>query len=376
MRDPASPGKNIKMNAQEKTKVYIHTDKALLQKQGFAERPGAHEDCMRTDGGMNTYEWWYADAALEDGSTVVAVFYTKLLADFDKPMSPTMQTTYTTGDGTQHDFYNTFDMKDCGFAMGGACDVRMGKNYFRGGLDKYEIHMESEKDGFCIDLAITRTTESWRPGWDGLNMYGSDDAAFGWFVAVPQGKVDATIDFKGERKTLGGSGYHDHNWGNIGLPLLCNHWYWARTEIGPYAVICSHAVAARRFDMVESGNFLLFKNGKLVTSRTAAAEEVYLLRSTPHVQPITGKLISNVLLFQHVDGDHSYELTLIRERNILDADLTPHDLRALAHTQGNDLGWHRMVGRAELKVFEKNRLVETQNNNIAVWEMMSFAAPE
>src|SRR2546423_3288344 len=37
----------------------------------------AHEDGMRTDGGKGSYEWWYFDAHLDDGSTLVVVFYTK-----------------------------------------------------------------------------------------------------------------------------------------------------------------------------------------------------------------------------------------------------------------------------------------------------------
>ncbi len=356
--------------------VTLHTDKEMLQKQGFSEKPSPHEDCMRTNGEEGTYEWWYADAALEDGSTVVAVFYTKLLPDFTKPMSPTVQITYTSPDGVQHDKYYVFDVKDFAASSTGSCNVQIGKNYFKGNLEKYDIHVESESDRFSIDLEIMRTTESWRPGWDGLNIYGSEKAILGWFIAVPQGKVKATIEYKGAKKVLNGSAYHDHNWGNIGLPLLFNHWYWARTEIGPYTVICSHIVCPKTFDFVESGSFILAENGRIITSRTAAAKKTDMLRSTPHVQPVTGKLLSDVIRFYHNDGDKSYELTLTRDHNILDTDLTPEKLRALAHKEGKDVGYHRMVGTAELKVFEKDCLLKTLTNNIAVWEMMSFAIPE
>lgn len=364
------------MSRENRTKVYTHTDKALLRKQGFSRRPSPHEDCMRTNGAEGTYEWWYADAALEDGSMLAVVFYTKLLPDFDKGMSPTVQVTYTAPDGRQYDFFNILEVADASYATAGACDVRIGKNYFRGGLDKYEIHVESEMEGYCIDLVMDRTADSWRPGWDGLNIYGSEASVLGWFVAVPQGTADVTIDFKGEKKTLKGSVYHDHNWGNIGLPILYNHWYWARTQIGSYTVICSHLICSKRFDKVESGNFVLFKDGGLLASRTGAAEEYHMLRSTPHVQCVTGKLLSNVLLFQHCEGRMSFELMLTRDHNILDADVTPAELRALAHSEGQDIGYHRMVGTAELKVFYNNRLKETLTNGIAVWEMMSFAASE
>lgn len=361
---------------REKMKVTLHPEGAALRRQGFAEEPLPHEDGMRTSGAENTYEWWYADAALEDGSTVVVVFYTKLLPDFAKGMSPMVQVTYTSPEGKQDDRYYSFGAEEFSAPRGHGCDVRIGKNYFRGDLEDYEIHVEDEADRLCLDLSIRRITESWRPGWDGLTVYGSEDAQLGWFIAVPQGTVEAEIELGGKKKSLKGSAYHDHNWGNVGLPLLFNHWYWARTEIGPYAVICSQIVCSKAFGSVESGSFVLAKDGKIVTSRTAAADESWMLRSTPHVQPVTGKLLSNVLRFYHQDGEVRYELTLTRDHNILDSDLTPEALRGQAHKEGRDVGYHRMTGAAELKVFDRGNLVETQRNDIAVWEMMSFGAPE
>src|ERR1700729_2400812 len=43
-------------------------------------KPGqieAWEDGMRTSGDRGSYEWWYFDAHLEDGSSMVITFYTK-----------------------------------------------------------------------------------------------------------------------------------------------------------------------------------------------------------------------------------------------------------------------------------------------------------
>lgn len=54
-------------------------------KQGQIEQ---WEDGMRTDGSPNTYEWWYFDAHLDDGSTVVITFFTKPIFDVKKPLSP------------------------------------------------------------------------------------------------------------------------------------------------------------------------------------------------------------------------------------------------------------------------------------------------
>jgi hypothetical protein len=361
------------MTKKNITEVLIHTDTELLKQQGFLEQPSAHEDCMRTSGGVGSYEWWGADAALEDGSTIAVVFYTKLVPDVDKPLAPCVQVAYTTPDGRQHNYYQTFDAGEFRASKIGACDVQIGRNYFRGGLDRYEIHVESEADGYQFDLAIERTTESWRPGWDGIVTYGSDFAVLGWFVAVPRGSAEAKIDFGDIQKVLNGSAYHDHYWGNIGLPFLYNHWHWARAEIGPYTVICSHFVCSRLFDAVESGSFIIAKDGRVIASRSGGAQPEWFLRSTPHVQPKTGKLISDVIRFVLNYGDMRYELALTRDQNVLDVDLTPPDVRGIAYLEGRNIGSHRMKGSAELKIYEGDCLRETQRNNIAVWEMTSFA---
>jgi hypothetical protein len=39
------------------------------------------EDGMRTDGGKGTYEWWYVDAYLNDGSKLAITFRTKPIID-------------------------------------------------------------------------------------------------------------------------------------------------------------------------------------------------------------------------------------------------------------------------------------------------------
>jgi len=55
----------------------------LNLKQGIVEK---WEDGMRTHGGKGTYEWWYFDAHLDDGSKIVIVFYTKAMTEVNKPL--------------------------------------------------------------------------------------------------------------------------------------------------------------------------------------------------------------------------------------------------------------------------------------------------
>src|SRR5260370_34303503 len=46
------------------------------------------EDGMRTDGGKGTYEWWYVDAYLNDGSKLTITFRTKHIIVVGKALDP------------------------------------------------------------------------------------------------------------------------------------------------------------------------------------------------------------------------------------------------------------------------------------------------
>ena len=68
------------------------------------------------------------------------------------------------------------------------------------------------------------TVPSWRPGVGGT-LYGDDEAKqFFWLPSVPSGAVRAVVSDHGTTKTYNGSGYHDHNWGNVSIANLVHHW--------------------------------------------------------------------------------------------------------------------------------------------------------
>lgn len=54
------------------------SDEAAFQSRGLEKSQVAKwEDGMRTDGSPGSYKWWYFDANLDDGSTLVIVFHDK-----------------------------------------------------------------------------------------------------------------------------------------------------------------------------------------------------------------------------------------------------------------------------------------------------------
>jgi hypothetical protein len=144
-----------------KATAAMETSAAAYKKLGLSESAvEPWEDGMRTTGGRGTYEWWYFDGSLDDGSSPVIVFYTKAPITPDKPLKPKITFDLDRPDGTKvHkdiDFYPSYfsSSKD-------SCDVRIAVNTFSGNLHDYTIHVDM--DSIKADIALHRTVPSWRP---------------------------------------------------------------------------------------------------------------------------------------------------------------------------------------------------------------------
>jgi predicted secreted hydrolase len=48
---------------------------------------------------------------------------------------------------------------------------------------------------------------------------------FAWLAAVPEGKISGTISTDKVTREVTGSGYHDHNWGNVSPAALFDGWW-------------------------------------------------------------------------------------------------------------------------------------------------------
>ncbi|MEI6874577.1 MAG: hydroxyneurosporene dehydrogenase, partial [Spirochaetota bacterium] len=57
----------------------------------------------------------------------------------------------------------------------------------------------------------------WRPA---SGIVADGDSFFAWLAAVPEGEVSGSITVGGQTRAVRGSGYHDHNWGNISTAAL------------------------------------------------------------------------------------------------------------------------------------------------------------
>src|SRR5438270_2088112 len=98
------------------------------------------EDGMRTDGSRGTYEWWYFDTHLDDGSKLVITFYTKPLTDVSKPLTPYITLNFDDADGRSVQKAHSWKQHELSSSTE-ICDVRIGASTFRHDLHTYTIHV-------------------------------------------------------------------------------------------------------------------------------------------------------------------------------------------------------------------------------------------
>ena len=245
-----------------KKTLVLGDSEAIMKKEGLGESVAQWEDGQRCDTGPGFFEWWYFDAHLDDGSTAVVVFSTKPFTERTGPAKPGVRLVINTPDGRELGGYPMFGSAQFS-AVRSQCDVKISHNWVRGDLHRYELHAEFGE--LAADLVFTGTVPAWRPG-AGITYY--DEALtlfFGWLSAIPYGKVEGTLTYDGKEHKVSGSGYHDHNWGNIGLEEVMSHWYWGRAHVGGYTLIFVEMTSTREYGSQKIPVFLLARHDKILT---------------------------------------------------------------------------------------------------------------
>jgi len=349
--------------------VLASTD-ADYERHGVArDRVEPFEDGARTDGRAGTYEWWYFDAHLDDGAKLVVVFMDKDLASPQKPLAPLIRLNLDLADGRSFEKIATFEPEAWSAATNQA-DVRIAGNRFSGDLHRYRI--TASVDEIEVDVTLVGQVPPWRSG-TGYLLYGAKrDLEFGWLPAVPQGTVTATYRIGDETHTTTGIGYHDHNWGNVGLMEIINDWYWARGQAGPYSVIASYITGHKKYDYAPVTIFMLAKDGKVVAddgTRTRFETDDY------YVDPLTGKPVANVTRYRHHGDAETYVVTFTRHSDLTRSKLidSVHGFKRLAAELVRfDGAYLRFTGELHIQRIVDDRVVEEYSEE-AIWELMYFS---
>jgi hypothetical protein len=206
---------------------------------GIGKAIEVREDGRHTPKSSDYFEWWYFDGLLDDGTVVVVWFGDNWLYGSHKRAVDIELT--PPGKPTRR-IMRTFD--DPGAFSSDHANVQIGPHSFKGDLEAYAIHVDAaETGGVGCDLALRRRVASYRPGTGYIE---AGNRFFAWLVAVPEGAVTGTLTVDGATRQITGSGYHDHNWGNVSPAKLFDNWWWGRGKSRGYTIIASdiHGKAA------------------------------------------------------------------------------------------------------------------------------------
>jgi hypothetical protein len=326
------------------------------------------EDGARTDASAGTYEWWYFDAHLADGAKLVISFMDKDIAEPQKPLSPLLRLNIELPDGRTFEKLVHYPAAEWSAAKDHA-DVRIGENRFTGNLHRYQIKATAE--GISVDVSLTGQVPPWRPS-TGYLLFGADRSLeFGWLPSVPEGTVTATYSVDGEHHETTGVGYHDHNWGNVGLMKVVHDWYWARGQAGPFSVIASYITSTKQYGFEAIPIFMLARDNALVGDDPA---KVTFERDKIYTDQTTGKPVAAITRYIYSDGEDRYVVSFTRTHDLsvsrmIDTITGVKRIAArLAHFDGAYL---RFVGDLEISRYRGTELVETHKDD-AIWELMYF----
>jgi len=220
-------------------KLHLATSPADFAALGIGQTIAVREDGRRTAQSPDTFEWWYFDGLLDDGTVVVIWFGDNWFYGSHK-RAVSLELTRP-GKPTQR-IMRTFD--EPGSFSSDHADIKIGPHRFAGDLDVYTIHVDAaETGGVGCDLILRRRVASYRPATGYIE---AGQQYFAWLVAVPEGAVTGSLTADGVTRQVTGSGYHDHNWGNVSPAKIFDNWWWGRGRTGAHTIIASeiHGKAA------------------------------------------------------------------------------------------------------------------------------------
>ena len=351
----------------------IHPDEDMYYerlgiKRGVIE---LREDGARVGGAKGEYEWWYFDSHYPDGTILVIFFYSKMPIDVNGPIKPIATVELTLPDGTKHSEEVYAKIEDSYYDPFG-CDVRIGDSYCKGDLKHYDVLFKGK--AITARLTLDGTIPAWRSQTGSILFGDLGEHYFAWLPAIPEGRSVADVTYgEGKRVHLEGSGYHDHNWGNISMLKLMHHWYWGRAKIGEYKVISAWITAEKKYGYKDFDVFMLAKGDEILGDNSN-----HTLKFKPegrYIDEATGKPVYAKVIYEYTtESGELYKITYDRHGDINKtrfADVLPKPLGLLARLVGFDGGYLRFEGTATIEKIKDGKVVESVSDP-AVWELMYF----
>ena len=329
------------------------------------------EDGMRTTGKKGDYEWWYFDSSYPDGTKLVIVFYTKNPVKAVGPASPLVTMELTMADGRKYYDQITPPSKEAYYSRE-KCLVVIGNSSIEGDLTNYQIIFNGPK--MSARVSLRGTLPPWRPHLGQIYFGDKDEHSFNWLPSVPEGDVTADITYPDGQLHLNGTGYHDHNWGDISMFKLMHHWYWGRAKIGDYKVISSWITAGEPYGFNEFDIFLLAKGNEVLGDNRN--HTLKFLPENEYIDSNTGKPVYGKVIYEYETPKGEYYRITFDRRNDIAREFfyesLPKALRPAAIRFGFLGSYQRFEGTAMVERIENSETVEKAVEESAVWELMYF----
>ena len=155
----------------------------------------------------------------------------------------------------------------------------------------------------------------WRPE-TGHAFFGVQEEHYiGWLPVVSRGAVDAVLTVDGRTERRCGTGYHDHNWGNIAPRKVLDHWYWARARVGDYTVVTLMFASHHKYDNAPLPAVMVAKDGAILAS-AVGAERVDFSSSNVVNHAETGVPVARRLEYEIAHGDSKFRVKFDHRRDV------------------------------------------------------------
>ena len=217
-------------------------------------------------GKRGMYEWWYFDAHLDSGHTLVVFFHAS---------NPNPGLEGKTGieivllrpDGKRVQKFVPYSQSDFSAARDRP-EVTIGGNTLRveqreGELPVYEIDV-TEKELGC-HLRYKAEVNGWKPG-TGLSHFGNL-GFFGWVIPFARASAEGTITDGDKTIQVKGIGYHDHNWLNFPFQSIIQYWMWGRIYSESFTAAYAYIQCNEKVDH-HAVKVLMLADGKRVILST------------------------------------------------------------------------------------------------------------
>ena len=330
------------------------------------------EDGMRTDGSKGTYEWWYYDSHYPDGTILVLFFFSKSPISVNGPIQPMATAELTLPDGTKFSEEVHATIEESSYATE-RCDVKIGDCRCFGDLKHYEVVFKGKQ--IQAKLTMDGTIRAWRSQTGSIFFGDKEEYYFAWLPAIPEGKAVAEASYdNGKSLKLEGSGYHDHNWGNLSMLQLMHHWYWGRAKIGDYKVISAWITGEKKYGYKDFDVFMLAKGEEILGDNSN--HTLKFLSSDEYVDEHTGKPVYGKVVYEYTtERGETYRITYARRSDISKQnflDLLSGVTKLGAKLIGFSGSYLRFEGTATVEKLENGVVVESASEDSAVWELMYF----